>query len=353
MSENYIKLYDVTGAADSVYFLAEGSVYFYASNVDKYAITGRNLIIGSTEIIMKHLVGTDTGRIETAVADGRSAVKKISVDKFLAGLNTYSFALNASMVLAKQVLLTGQLLQKNLSDLEGDEKKMRDYSLAYHDILQRLRAEYDKRRLPWIKELTEEFGESLTGKKGEAYSRSLEPATMVTAAALSDREIEFQRGAVICEENAPGGEMYILQSGAIDVFLKGSRISTIDGRGTVIGESSLLLGEKRAATLTAKNRVILTRIRKEDLKDVAEMQEDFLASIATSLARRHFYNIARIENVNRSLAEQAIDREETGVDKKSVLSHRAHKDLNALKARVEDVMREKKADFLNDLLEKF
>ena len=110
--------------------------------------------------------------------------------------------------------------------------------------------------------------------------------------------------------------MYILKSGSIDVIVKGSRISTIDEPGTVIGETALLLGEKRAATLKAKNTVVMTRIRKEDLKEVAEKQNDFLPGIATSLARRHYYNVARIETVNKSLVEQTTDRKESGTDKR-------------------------------------
>lgn len=350
MSGNYVKLYAATGAADSVYFLSEGSVYFYLSNVDKYAITGRNLIIGSTEIIMTRLLGADTGRLETAVADGGSDVKKISLDKFMQGLAAYSFALNAAMVLAKQVLLTGQILQKNMSDLEGEEKKMRNYAETYYTIMERLKQEYDKRRLPWLKELVEEFKDTLTNKKGEAYCKSAEPSTMTMVEALSDRDVEYQRGSVICEENTAGNEMFILKSGTIEVIMKGSRISTIDQSGTVIGETALLLGENRAATLKAKNTVIMTRIRKEDLRDVAEKQKDFLTSIATSLARRHYYNVARIEAVNKSLAEQLIDKETTGGDKQAVLSRRAHHELNILKARLEDVVMEKKADFLGDVM---
>ncbi len=350
MSGNYLKLYAATGAADSVYFLSEGSVYFYLSNVDKYAITGRNLIIGSTEIIMKQLLDTDTGRIETAVADGGSAVKKIPLDKFMAGLGNYSFVLNAAMVLAKQVLLTSQILQKNMSDLEGEEKKMREYAVTYYGIIDRLKQEYDKRRLPWVKELVEQFDDTLTYKKGEAYCKSAEPATMTMVAALSDKDVEFQRGSIICEENTPGNELYILKSGVVDVVMKGSKISMIDQPGTVIGETALLLGENRAATLKAKNTVVMTRIRKEDLREVAEKQKDFLSSIATTLARRHYYNVARIETVNRSLAEQLIDKEAAGGDKRVVVSRRAHHELNSLRDRLEDVVMEKKADFLNDLV---
>jgi CRP-like cAMP-binding protein len=354
MNENFIKLYAATVPADSVYFLDDGSVYFYASNADKYAISGKNLIIGSTEIIMSRLLGIETDRLETAVASAGSSLKKIPIDKFLAGLKTYSFALNASMVLAKQVYLTGEILQKNMRALEGDEKKVREMAITYYIIVTRLKQEYDKRRIPWIKSLAEEFEDTLIYKKGEALHRSTEPVHMANSAQLSDKDVEFQRGTIICEENTPGSEMYILRSGSLDVIVKGVRISTIDEPGTIIGESSLLLGQKRAATMIAKNTVIMTRIRKEDLKDVAEKQADFLCGIASTLAKRHYYNLTRIEHVNKMLAEQSIDREIAGGGDKSVfIIKRASHDLNQLKEKIEDTVREKKADFFQDLVSTF
>ena len=352
MSGNFIKLYAATGAVDSAFFLSEGTVYFYASNVDKYAISGKNLIIGSTEIIMKHLLGVDTDRIETAVAEGGSAVKKIPADKFIAGLSTYSFAMNASMVLAKQVFLTNQILHKNMTELDGEEKKIRDNAVAYYNIMTRMQQEYEKRKIPWLKELIGEFIHSLTYKKGEAYCKSSEPTQMGMVAALSDKDVEYERGAVICEEDTPGSEMYILRSGAVDVFVKGVRVGTVDEPGMVVGETSLLLGTVRTATLKAKNRAVITKITKDDLKEVMEKQHDFLSGIATALAKRHFCNVGRIDSVNKSIIGQALDREIMGGDKKEALSKRSHKDLQTLRDRLDEVVREKKSDFLRELIEK-
>lgn len=354
MAGKHIRLYESGASVESAYFLNEGTVYFYASTADKYSITGKNLIIGSTEIIMRHLLNDDVTRIETAVADASSAIKRISAEKYLEGLHTFSFALNASMVLAKQVLLSGKMLYKNMTALEGDERKTREYTTSYYLIIDRLRREYDKRRLPWLKALSEEFEGSLTFKKGEAYSRSAESALIVTESSISDKQVEYPRGSLICEEGAPGGDMFILQSGSLDVYLKGVRINTIDEPGTVIGETSLLLGEPRAATLKAKNNVIVTRIGREDLREVAGKQKDLFVTIASTLAKRHYYIISRIEAVNRSLVEQEIDREIAGVEeKKSLISQHAFRELCALRTRVEDVVREKKADFLNDLIAQF
>jgi hypothetical protein len=352
MSGNYIKLYTASSAVDSAFFLGEGSVLFYVTNTDKYAISGKNLIVGSTEIIMNNVSGGNVVRIETAVAEPASIIKKMAIDKFLNGLQTYSFALNASMVLAKQVMLTNQIIQKNLSLLKDDETKMKTYSVEYYMIVIRLQREYDKRKLPWLRDIIQEFDDTLTFKKGEAYYKSSEPVKIQNAASITDRDVEFQKDTVICEENSIGNEMYILKSGTLDVIIKGIKVATIDEPGTVIGETSLLLGEVRTATLKAKNRVIVTRIGKADLKDVSMKQTDFLPSIAQTLAKRHFYNVSKIDSINKSIAEHNIDRDILG-KKQISYSQRTFKDLNKLKQTIEDVTRGKDAEFMRDLTETF
>ena len=119
MSQDYIKLYSAASEPDCAYFLSNGVVYYYASNVDKYAIRGQNLIVGSTELIMNHIFSEKTCRIETAVALKDSSIKKIPADKFFSSINSFSFLVNASIVLAKQVLLTNKIINKNLDLLDG------------------------------------------------------------------------------------------------------------------------------------------------------------------------------------------------------------------------------------------
>ena len=86
-------------------------------NMDKYAIKGQNLIVGSTELIMNRLLNQNTLRIETAIASKDSSVKKIPAEKFISGMENFSFLINASIVLAKQVLLTNKIINKNMDTL--------------------------------------------------------------------------------------------------------------------------------------------------------------------------------------------------------------------------------------------
>ena len=349
MSTNYIKLYTASDSPDSAFFLNSGSIYFYATNEDKYAIKGNNLIVGTTELIMKHFLDTETERLETAVAEPDSVLKKLSHQNFLEGMETFIFVLNVSMVLAKQITLTNQIINKNLNNLVGDEKKTREYSINYYQIVKSIQEEHEKRKLPWLNLFLQKAETNLTYKRGEAYYKSAEPTKIITTINLTAKDTEYSRDSIICEENTVGNEMYILASGHIDVEINGNNVATISEQGTVIGEMALLLGEKRSATLKAKNSVIITKIKKEDLKEIASKDFSIVQTIAKSLAKRHFYNLMKIESINNSILEQFL-KEEKG-EKKISHSHKANLDLETLKTNVNSMAREKDAGFLFKILQ--
>ena len=58
-SGNYIQLYSLSSKPDEVFFLEQGKVFFFVSETDKYAIDGKNIIIGSTEVILNKIMKDD------------------------------------------------------------------------------------------------------------------------------------------------------------------------------------------------------------------------------------------------------------------------------------------------------
>lgn len=351
MSESFIRLYNESQEPAEAFFLESGKVFFYPNTVDKYAINGRKLIFGVTEILMSSLGNTPASRIETAITTAESSIKRMPVEKVLQGMESFSFVLNVCMVIARQVLLTNQIINRNLNTLEGDEKKTRELSIEYYLIMERLREEFNKRKFPWLAAIVKEFELNLTCKKGEAYYRSSEPVRITETHNLSDKMIEFERGALICEENTTGEEMYILQSGTIEVLIDGNSVATIEEPGTVSGEMALLLGEKRSATLKAKNGVILTKITKADLKEAAAKQEGLMKGIALSLAKRHYFNVMKIRHISEQAMEEAVDTEASGTSRVAA-SRQAGKELASLKNRINEETAGKDVSFMQDLMDK-
>ena len=350
MSGEFLKLYTSSTSPENVFFLEKGNVYFYASNMDKYSVKGNNLIIGSTEIILSHMLSMPTERMETAVTSCSSSIKKISVEKFLKGMASFPFLMNTSIVLAQQVLLTNKIINKNMISLEGIEKIIKELAIIYYKAIDALSSEYEKRRLPWLNDILKKHLTTLTYKRGEAFCKSQQSLTVETSHHLSDSMIEYPRGSVICSEGTEGEEMYILQAGSIDVEIKGNKVATIDQPGTVFGEMALLLNEQRTATLKANNNTVITVIKKHMLRQICEKEGDILNSIALSLARRHYFNLIKIHTVNRALLEKNLEVQCEDDSKKPGQVDRIRIDIGKLKNELSEAAYKKDASFLEDII---
>lgn len=351
MSGEFLKLYTNNTSPDEVFFLENGNVYFYASNMDKYSVKGNNLIIGSTEIILTHMLSMPTERMETAVTSSTSSIKKIPVNKFLQGMGSFPFLMNTSIVLAKQVLLTNRIINKNMGALEGVEKVIRELAITYYKAVDSLSSEYEKRKLPWLNDLLKKHQTTLTYKRGEAFCKSQQSITVETSHQLADNMVEYPRGSIICSEDTEGEEIYILQAGSIDVEIKGNRVATIDQPGTVFGEMALLLNEKRTATLKANNNTVITVINKKKLRQICETEGDILNSIAMSLARRHYFNVIKIHTVNRALLEKNLEGQCEDDSKKPGQIDRIRIDIGKLKNEISEAAYKKDAPFLEEIIE--
>ncbi|MCX7679395.1 MAG: cyclic nucleotide-binding domain-containing protein [Spirochaetes bacterium] len=345
----YRQLYLLGSKPNAVYLLNEGTVYFYVTETDKYALKGSGLIVGTTEIILSRAAGIETNRIESAVLDSDADVKKIDVEKYMNNIFSYSYILNSCMVMAKQVALTNEIIRKNSELLSGHTKKLKEISVEYYQIITALQREYHKRRLPYLKELITKYQPSLTYKRGEALQKTIEPERTAPVESLKSRMREIPPGTILCKEGTIGDEMYILNSGTLEVLVGDNRVTTISEPGTIIGEMALLLGEKRAATLRALNTAIVTPINKQDLKEIAEKENKLFLSIAISLARRHDFNVKKIHSINEMLITREID-EVKGSEYQIMELHKAKSELSSLKSDIEKLINTKKADFLNELV---
>ncbi|MDR3237471.1 MAG: hypothetical protein LBT84_03120, partial [Spirochaetia bacterium] len=113
MDEFFQKLYSLNSYPDSAFLLEEGSVFFHPNNSgDNYSIRGERLIVGATELVMRHILNSNADRGETATAGAHSVLKRIPVERFMDGMKTFPFLLNAAAVMAKQTALTNEIIDK-------------------------------------------------------------------------------------------------------------------------------------------------------------------------------------------------------------------------------------------------
>lgn len=82
---------------------------------------------------------------------------------------------------------------------------------------------------------------------------------------------EYDDGAVVCLEDSPGNEIYIIKSGKVEVLKKGKEknisLAKLD-ENELFGEISVFSGERRSATVKAIGKSTVWVIDKSTLKKV-------------------------------------------------------------------------------------
>lgn len=158
---------------------------------------------------------------------------------------------------------------------EATAKYYEDNGLTVQAIAVRKKAEKLREQLP-------KTAGAEAGKTEPLFSRPVPKSALFEV--LSDiereaivREMELEthdEGSVVINEGDPGTSMYLIASGEVKVFTRGTGPSAGSlylarlGEGDFFGEVSVLSGKPRTATITASQRTELLRLDKSKLDGV-------------------------------------------------------------------------------------
>ncbi|SRR5581483_1201226 len=120
--------------------------------------------------------------------------------------------------------------------------------------------------------------EPVAGKSEPLFERTVPRSPLFEVLTADEREAlvkemdleQFDEGAVIISEGEPGSAMYVIVSGEVKVYTRGTGNSGSVylaklGEGDFFGEVSVLTGKPRTATITASRSTELLRLDKEKL----------------------------------------------------------------------------------------
>jgi hypothetical protein len=154
---------------------------------------------------------------------------------------------------------------------EGTSRYYEDNGLTVQAIAVRKKAEKVRDQLP--KPADE------PGKSEPLFQRPVPKSPLFEILAdderdaiISEMEVEtHDEGSVIINEGDPGTSMYVIASGAVKVYTRGTAgtlyLAQL-GEGDFFGEVSVLTGKPRTATITAAQRTELLRLDKSKLDGV-------------------------------------------------------------------------------------
>lgn len=101
---------------------------------------------------------------------------------------------------------------------------------------------------------------------------------------------EYTKGDVVFYEGDPGQSMYLIESGQVEIVVRGSNrneevVATL-GPGAFFGEMALLLGDPRTATVRVAIDAALWELNKRDLKRLLGKHATLGITISRELGRR-------------------------------------------------------------------
>ena len=101
--------------------------------------------------------------------------------------------------------------------------------------------------------------------------------------------------------------------------------------------------------MKAKNTVVLTRIHKNDLKDIALKDLSVIKSIALSLAQKHYQNVSKVHDLTTKLVEKQMSTSPDDMRKAAMKHASISSGLSSLKNDFSEVLFRKNEPFLKEI----
>lgn len=118
----------------------------------------------------------------------------------------------------------------------------------------------------------------------------------------------YKDGTMLCCDNEPGEEIFIIQKGKVSVTKvneNGEQILAVLGEGDNVGEMSLLSGNPRGANLIAKGDVKVLAVNKDNFDMMIKSQPEMAKKLLESFADRIWKSYRQLTNM---LLEDPIAR---------------------------------------------
>ena len=111
-------------------------------------------------------------------------------------------------------------------------------------------------------------------------------ATDLSTLAATAYPLSFDPGEDLCVEGTDAPDCYVVAAGEADVFIRGERVAVVQAD-DVVGERGLILGTRRAATVTAVSHMITYAISREILADVLDASPGVIVAMQEDVRRRY------------------------------------------------------------------
>ncbi len=342
------KVYSYLDEPQCAYLLKDGTVFFEIKDGEYYKISGKNLIVAASEVVLNFTSDSYYYRAYNFYKDDNVDLAEISPANLKNLIYKYSIGYNMNIFFAQMIKNTNKILAKRQATLTDDTKAVHEIAKTYYEISNSVADLANKTKFPDVIKLVEKFKSELIFETGKVFSKQKSTLQLeVKQEKLDDFNIAFAPNSIICSEGEESNDMYILTQGKIGVFIGENQVAEIDKHGTVIGEIALLLGDTRTATLKAIDQVVVSIIKKDNLQNFHKDNEDIFLQIGETLSQRIYNNFEIIQNIDKHENEKSEEKVAGFLNR-----NRAETYLIDQRKSLSDLYEEKKYEQLSELVEK-
>ena len=134
------------------------------------------------------------------------------------------------------------------------------------------------------------------------------PASTLSALVAASRELTLAPGEVVFEEGDPGGSMYVVLTGEVEITKQGKRIAT-GQPGHFFGEMALIESKERSAGLSALTNAVMLEIPEREFREQIATNPQALLALLRTLSERSRSDLENLARDNRKLQEYAAEVE--------------------------------------------
>lgn len=311
-------------------------------------IMEKNSIIGEIGAVLKQPRSATIRAADHCVIQTID-VKKKALDETI--LASPRLGLSISLNLARYIKDTNIRLGAYTKFLNDTRAFIDEYLMYFYQKSKFFGDLFDQTHYAWAKSVYDKTKSHICFGMGEGVSRGQAvvsappppppPAPTETPPNMAGGR-EFKPGEALCKEGEEGKEIFILQSGNLEVQIGGRRVAEIKDKGAVIGEVAVLVGyatrkfENRSASITAREPSTVVVIDGSKLEAVISANPQLILFVTKVLSER-------LPGTNASLlnTDDQIKKYLALLDSGSVTSMNLINALELLKTNIQSSAKDK------------
>jgi CRP-like cAMP-binding protein len=322
------KVYDTDDVAVHALLLRQGELCFSLSEKQSFNLKGENIIFGAAEVLYGFENNTMDTRAISVYAREPSTITTIPNANLKKFITMYNIGYNITRVAARTVQKSNELITSYNERFMRENNLSKKHYIKYFDIVTGIEKMGKERGVPRVDAFVKLKKQTLAYRKGSLFAAKNRNFQGILGKRIDEFKTEFSEGALICKQNDPASDLFVLNKGSIRVLLGSEEVACIDTPGSIFGEMSLFLNEPRSATLIAGEKTLVTVIGRDSLATISERMPDFFLRITTTLWNRFKTNIEMIREIEKLKPDSA------------------HTDLKILKSALIDFMKSERIFWL-------